>query len=170
MTALPGKLWHYTRDPLVVEPRAYEQPEPREYGKPDGFWISAEGKDDWPSWCEGEQFRLETLAHRAPVSLNDGANVLRLTPGMIDRFDSDFGVEWPWCENGRWIARGIDWRAVADRYDGIIIAPYAWCFRLTMNWYYPWDCASGCIWNLDAITVGESEPHRLPELAERGAG
>ena len=37
------------------------------------------------------------------------------------------------------------------RVDGIIIAPYQWYCRMTVDWYYTWDCASGCIWNLDAI-------------------
>lgn len=46
----------------------------------------------------------------------------------------------------------IDWQAVASDHDGIIISPYNWPARHEMIWYYPWDCASGCIWNADAIT------------------
>ncbi len=174
MTALPDKLWHYTGEPLAMEPRAYEQPEPREYGKPVGLWVSVEGKDDWPSWCQGEEFRLDQLAYRTPMTIKDGASVLFINPGTLRRFDTDFGVSWRWGENSQWTARGIDWRAVAERYDGIIIAPYSWHHRLEMSWYYTWDCASGCIWNLDAVTVGESEPHALPECMTahdmRGAG
>jgi len=49
----------------------------------------------------------------------------------------------------------INWPAVAEKYDGIIIAPYIWQRRLSDNpdhfWYYGWDCASGCIWNTEVI-------------------
>ena len=47
----------------------------------------------------------------------------------------------------------IDWAEVASKYDGIIISPYQWSLRLDMEmmWYYGWDCASGCIWNISAI-------------------
>lgn len=35
-------------------------------------------------------------------------------------------------------------------YDG---APYQWECRLDRDtfWYYSWDCASACIWNLQAV-------------------
>jgi hypothetical protein len=47
----------------------------------------------------------------------------------------------------------IEWRKVAERFDGIIIAPYIWQRRLDLesSWYYSWDCASGCIWNASAV-------------------
>jgi len=38
---------------------------------------------------------------------------------------------------------------VSKEYDGIEIAPYQWDARLSLIWYYGWDVASGCIWNLD---------------------
>ena len=49
--------------------------------------------------------------------------------------------------------RYIDWPAVATDYPGLIIAPYQWSCRMSefTRWYYGWDCASGCIWNADAI-------------------
>jgi hypothetical protein len=47
----------------------------------------------------------------------------------------------------------IDWSKVAAKHQGIIIAPYCYARRLTYHtaWYYGWDCASGCIWDLKAI-------------------
>lgn len=47
----------------------------------------------------------------------------------------------------------IDWVKVKPLYDGIIITPYQWRCRLDPDifWYYSWDCASGCIWNLETI-------------------
>lgn len=151
-----SRLWHYTAEPFALEPRSYAQNEPRMYGKPEGFWVSVEGKDDWPSWCEGESFRIDELAHRAPVIIRPESNVLWLQPGSINSFDREFRVEWQWGPEKQWTDRAIDWRAVAGLYDGIVIAPYSWHHRLALSWYYTWDCASGCIWNLDAIEVGQS--------------
>ena len=46
----------------------------------------------------------------------------------------------------------IDWSSTYKNYDGIVIAPYQWNCRYGDHiWYYTWDCASGCIWNIDAI-------------------
>ena len=44
----------------------------------------------------------------------------------------------------------INWKDVANDFGGIEIAPYFSEKRFTY-WYYPWDVASGCIWNLDII-------------------
>lgn len=45
----------------------------------------------------------------------------------------------------------IDYPKIAETYGAIEIAPYIWKKRLESIWYYPWDCASGCIWNRSAI-------------------
>ena len=48
----------------------------------------------------------------------------------------------------------INWRKVAKAFDGIIIPEYIYSRRLDGNasdWYYGWDCASGCIWDARAI-------------------
>jgi hypothetical protein len=58
----------------------------------------------------------------------------------------------------------IDWMRVAEKHEGILIAPYLG-ERLTepnefleshkeewWRWYYSWDCASGCIWNPNAVS------------------
>ena len=50
----------------------------------------------------------------------------------------------------------LDFLKVMDEYDGIIIAPYQYSCRLMNSstaWYYGWDCASGCIWNLGCISI-----------------
>jgi len=49
--------------------------------------------------------------------------------------------------------REIAWSLVADEYQGIVIAPYVWSRRLCYgaNWYYSWDCASGCVWDASAV-------------------
>ena len=58
----------------------------------------------------------------------------------------------------------IDWRLVAEEWQGIVIAPYLWERRFDSDarWYYSWDCASGCIWDHRAIAaielIGELRP------------
>jgi hypothetical protein len=49
----------------------------------------------------------------------------------------------------------IDWANVAKKYDGIEIVPYQTKARMNYNllWYYGWDVASGCVWNLDTVTL-----------------
>jgi hypothetical protein len=37
----------------------------------------------------------------------------------------------------------------------LLITPYIWSCRLDFNWYYTWDCASGCFWDVSCL-------HRIP--------
>lgn len=141
-------LLHYSRKPLgaVVSTVQSETP----HMKPRGLWVSVQGEHDWESWCRGEDFALESFAvPPVEIILAPNANILRLTsdPGIID-----FGRKY------RDPARlsdcySIDWRPVAAKYQGIIIAPYSWeCrYHSETSWYYGWDCASGCIWDAAAV-------------------
>lgn len=145
----PGQLIHYSASELAFDPgRCYAQvdDDAMVYGKPDGFWVSVPGADDWPSWCRGEEFRAHTFAHAAEVTLTADANVLLLgSPAALDDFTERFGGP------SQLLGRAIRWGVVARQYDGIVIAPYQWSRRHSLNWYYGWDCASGCIWNLNAV-------------------
>lgn len=47
----------------------------------------------------------------------------------------------------------INWNKISIEYDGIEINPYIWKARLEVYWYYGWDIASGCVWNLDEVTI-----------------
>lgn len=148
------ELMHYSDVPVVLDrTRVYEPQSDGEYTyeKPQGFWVSVAGDDDWPAWCESEDFRLGRLIFSHRVTLAAGANVLILeSPSALDAFTGEYrprGMEH--AHSG--LGPGIDWRRVADRYDGIVIAPYQYSRRFDLAWYYGWDCASGCIWNLDAI-------------------
>lgn len=158
------QLWHYAEGPVVLDGRSYAQSaELTVYGKPKGIWVSVAGEDDWPSWCRAESFAIERLTFGHLVSLRPDANVLWLQSGAdLGRFESQFGREKDW---GSWREPCIDWQAVAAQYDGIIIAPYQWGSRLSRQWYYGWDCASGCIWNTAAITFGA--PLLVRELLQR---
>ena len=135
-------LEHYSAKPLG---HLHEgQQSDRADFKPKGLWVSVPGDDDWPSWCRSNEFGDLTL--RTRFTLVPDANVLWLrTVDEIDTFHDEFA-----SKSGPSYLHGfIYWRAVADRYAGVIIAPYQWSRRLhgeAHRWYYSWDCASGCIW------------------------
>lgn len=104
------------------------------------------------------------IPHR--VTLAGGADVLHLsTCAQLDEFTAEFRVGGLF-QADRGGLGGIAWTAVADRWDGIIIAPYQWTRRYDLAWYYGWDCASGCIWNLDAID--EFTPFSSTRQCDRG--
>jgi hypothetical protein len=118
--------------------------------KPSGLWVSVEGADDWKSWCESEDYHPEGLKYEHEIKVRADANILRLSNARdLDEFSREFSVP-----GNRWHVR---WAAVAARYHGIIITPYIWDRRLNENteWYYTWDCASGCIWDATAIASVE---------------
>lgn len=175
-------LEHYHREPVIWTPKDYKQSyEKPGWGwpmKPDGLWVSVKGDDDWPSWCRDEDFRLDHLTHRHIVTLHDDA-AIKIISGekQLLEFDREWGAEW---DLGGHSFHRIDWPRLADQWDGIIIAPYVWSCRLPMelgsarksvsDWYYPWDCASGCIWNGEAIkSVELAEVIPLEELEEKAA-
>lgn len=141
------RLKHYSDAPVEFRREPVIQDGFR-FDKPRGFWVSVEGEDDWKTWCEAEEFGLGRLAVEHDVTLTVDANVL-----LIDSLDAlrEFADKWK-VERGDY-RDGIQWAVLEHFYDGIIIAPYQWGARLDpdTSFYYGWDCASGCIWNSDAI-------------------
>jgi len=139
------RLIHYSREPLAVV-RSVEQ-DVVQSRKPNGLWVSAEGDDDWKRWCSlDEDFRPENLLCESEVTVRPGARVLTVqTVEELDAFNLSYSADY----FGQ--GEAIDWREVARRWQGIVIAPYQWERRLSLGWYYPWDCASGCFWDADAV-------------------
>lgn len=163
-------LRHYDEKPIDdfdYQPTFIQSP-PRNYRKPRGFWVSVKGDDDWPSWCISENFHIKGLAAEHEVKLRSDANILVLPDvESMDRFTAQYGIVTPQSYVGEsWNNVSIDWMKVASEYDGIIITPYHWERRLVLDWYYGWDCASGCIWEMSAIesvTHVASTMKALPE-------
>jgi hypothetical protein len=145
------KLSHYTTKPitkLVNKIQTGERPGWRYQPKPNGLWVSVDGEQSWPSWCEDENFGDCASQFCYSVELAADHNVL-----IIDTVAKmlDFDTRYPIGGDERWLDGWIYWPKVAEDYDGVIIAPYQWSQRMELMWYYGWDCASGCIWNASAI-------------------
>lgn len=166
-------LSHYTAKPIdalrPIEQPSMEAGEGSPY-KPRGLWLSVDGDEDWRSWCEGNDFALDTFKHHYRVHLRSDCNVLRLTSesdilDFTDKYNKPFA--YPGRSVSDYFGCYIDWPRVAQDYQGIVIAPYCWPLRLDprTHWYYGWDCASGCIWDPSAIdrfeeTTAEPQPEQ----------
>lgn len=114
--------------------------------KPSGFWITLDHQYDWKNFCEAEDFRLQTLKVKNIFNLVPDHKVLIIN--TLEEFDN-FSNEYISDDSTYY----IDWEEISQKYDGIIITDYFWERRLhqSSEWYYGWDCVSGCIWNLNVI-------------------
>ena len=135
--------------------------------KPDGLWVSVKGAQDWPEWLAQSDWGRERLNARHVVELVEDASILLIEGGpALEAFTKDFLLEFQVGNLGKDSFGLIDWRRVAAMWDGIIIAPYCWTQRLSLSWYYGWDCASGCIWGLSAIKRFYHEPLEVERTKE----
>lgn len=146
-------LLHYTDDSGMKPLASVAQyPDTTGIGKPQGLWFSVEGEYDWKWWCEAEKFRLDRLKRAYEIRLTKDARMLRIsTAEGIDAVNETYGYR-PYSDRGLKMMM-IKWHQIARDYQGIIIAPYIWERRFGADclWYYGWDCASGCIWDVTAI-------------------
>ena len=133
-------LSHFTKAE-TLEPYSVAQEIPRM--KPRGLWVSVDGERDWPEWCAEEEFGIGP--NRFIVTLAADANILHLTTAEeITEFHAEYR-----SGNDDFY---LDHQRVAEKYQGLIIAPYQWSLRWDgPSWYYSWDVASGCIWDAAAI-------------------
>ena len=142
-------LAHYSAKPLLSVHSRETNGRKVGIGKPTGLWVSVDGKHDWPAWCRAEEFAIASLDCRTRVWLKHDVRVLHLAGATaIKLFTREYAQDHPYP-----LSRTIDWSRVGSKYQGIIIAPYCWDCRYSDDtfWYYSWDCASGCIWDADAI-------------------
>lgn len=163
---LPVKLYHYTRNPNIQLRNDYLLgiARMRLPGKPRGFWFGVEDDPEettWRDFCNEERFRVDHVEFKYLITLKDTAKILCLkTPEEMKQFsfhykndDPDLhGISIPFHEVHSVYA--IDWQKVSEEYDGIIIPKqmnHAFFESGISSWYFGWDVASGCIWNLDAI-------------------
>ena len=113
--------------------------------KPFGLWYAC-GSEwvDWlrsemPDWYEAAKYLYEIkVVQKEVLKLESVKDVLK--------FNEQHGVY-------RTYSQEIDWPTVARQHAGIEICPYQQRLRMSedVGWYYPWDVASGCIWNADGV-------------------
>lgn len=145
-------LAHYTAEPFMLDrTRGYLQPEFGN-GKPVGLWLSDDADHGWKAWCQEEEWGLDRLVHRTSFRVAEGANVLHLaTLSDLQAFSDEYRRTDIVALSRHYVM----WERVVEEYDGVLITPYQWQARLDFDsmWYFSWDVASGCFWNLDAVEV-----------------
>ena len=124
--------------------------------KPKGLWVSI--GSEWDEWCRENDFRQDELQTKTAVVIKKHAKILRIhNAEQLDKFHEKYNSYNCAFKTGRYgeheskFGEGIDWAKVTEKYQGIIIAPYIWSRRMKYMWYYGWDVASGCIWDVDAV-------------------
>lgn len=151
------RLLHYTTDPLTAIRSVEQVYDAPRYDKPNGLWLSVEGPDDWREWCKSEEFGDPDAQRCYEIVIAPDANLCRLSgPNLLRAFTAEYGMDpymGPMAGHTQFARLAIDWPRVAEKYAGIIIAPYIWECRMSddTRWYYGWDCASGCIWDASAV-------------------
>jgi hypothetical protein len=148
---------------VFIQPEQQPYKEMRAFRKPRGLWYGI--NQSWVEWCSSEEpgwvhdhFHEVVLDHTKILRISNikQFNAFEKEFGMIDpmlkmfedRMPSLGGFSLEASHIGR---ESIDWHKVAKQYSGLEITPYLWEKRLTSMWYYGWDCASGCVWNANAI-------------------
>ncbi|TXH44220.1 MAG: hypothetical protein E6Q97_33060 [Desulfurellales bacterium] len=147
-------LTHWSSNPLpALENREQNSLNSSEYQKPDGLWLSDESAEEsWSWWCQVNNFRLHTFRIRTDFEVNMD-NVLHIkNQAELLSFSHQYGR----TTYGLWAQHAIVWEHVARDYKGILITPYLWeCRDIggSSTWYYSWDCASGCFWDVSCLTI-----------------
>lgn len=133
---------HMSKTPFELEKRVFTQ---RATMKPSGFWYGF--GNEWIDWVRSEMPDWEGK-YIYEVDIGN-TNVLKIdTHFDLMKFHRKYAER-------KQIARDdlLDWSEVAKEYDGIEINPYQYEARYQYMWYYGWDVASGCIWNLNNVKL-----------------
>ena len=136
---LSSEPWTTFKPTLQVKPDYAGQ-------KPKGLWYGC--GDSWIEWIKLNMpgSFLEKANYLYEVKL--GEEIIQISSDdEFDNFQSEFGF--PLGKRGP----AINWKEIQEQeYNGIEICPYNWERRMKSDWYYPWDVASGCIWNLSGVS------------------
>lgn len=136
---------HMSKKPFELEQRTFNQ---KVTMKPSGFWYGF--GSDWIDWTRSEM--PEWTGKYIYAVDTDNTNVLQIKTHMeLMQFNREYsqGLMSQIYEEGE----AIDWKKVASKYDGIEINPYQFKARQQYMWYYGWDVASGCVWNLSGVKL-----------------
>ena len=109
--------------------------------KPQGLWYSC--GTAWRDWLEAENWQPADYQYAYEIIIDPSHMLIIDSEKALDKFNQKYSFKRDYGDL-------INWHKVAKDYAGIEICPYQWSYRY-VNWYYPWDVASGCIWNEKAI-------------------
>lgn len=148
-------LRHYTSKPLgEIRP----VPQDGRRLKPWGLWVSV--GTAWLDWCRknhwgrpsGGPTEHSWLAYRITLDPEASIKVVETkqeTRDLIEEYSVSYHPEVS--------SRTLNWPALAEKYDGILLTRYYYDPELRMShealWYYGWDCASGCLWGGQAAVA-----------------
>ena len=134
---------HMSKKPFELEPRTFTQ---KDEFKPSGFWYGF--GSEWIDWTRSE---MPEWIGKYIYSIDIGnTNILQIKTHMeLMQFNSEYKADVYMKDAGE----AIDWKKVASKYDGIEINPYQYEARYQYTWYYGWDVANGCIWNLSRVKL-----------------
>lgn len=146
------KLTHANKknaDPWTFDPTFTYSNEGKRF-KPEGLWLSVDG--DWEDWCENEGMTGWADGDITEFTLLEPERVLTLT--TVDEI-LGFSKVITAGTNSSIEQYSLPWYTLVEHWAGIIIAPYQWSLRHDhrTHWYYSWDCASACIWDLSVLEV-----------------
>jgi hypothetical protein len=139
------KLYHFSSKPeFKWDPRhaAVQMPG----FKPAGLWYAP--GDAWPKFLTMKGLQHLHRPHVFEVKFNPEAKILRVNDIGGIRVVATMAKDTFMPRNA-----SILWAKLARVYAGIEIIPYVHEARLAMDteWYYPWDVASGCVWDPTAL-------------------
>lgn len=135
-------LTHYSPEPIV---KLLNREQDSTF-KPKGLWVSDETDHGWNTWCNDNEFGVnDDYIYSVTVDMTD----VLLISNSLDLLSFHHKYR---TVGSTHMMEYIRWDSVAEDYKGIIITPYLWSIRMDLIWYYGWDCASGCVWDVSAIT------------------
>lgn len=151
---------HWTAEPWKYDPTYKLVVRERRLDKPPGLWYDVDG--DWKRYCFNDYWNQEGFEHRYELILDLKQIMIVDSPEMFELFCDSYHPVKPEFRSAlhpRW-GEEISWTQLMKECAGVEIAPYFWKFRNDpkCNWYYTWDCASGCIWDYAAIL----DVHEIP--------
>jgi len=108
--------------------------------KPKGLWYAC--GIEWADFVNSAGWQSK-YSHLYELEINHYEILFIKSSEDFEKFEKMYGVK----SAGKWDSLSIDWPKVASHYAGIEICPYRSEKRMTADWYYGWDVASGCIWS-----------------------
>lgn len=149
------KLTHFSAGLFKFDPNfSYKKPHEHNWIanegiKPNGLWLSDESDYGWQAWTKDNDFMHERWVHKTEFEV-DLSNLC-----ILEDYDDIELFTKAYIPNGKISINKfyLNWPKVYEDYSGLLITPYVWSARLDFMWYYGWDCASACIWDLSVLKV-----------------